>query len=126
MIGPQYNRRTIYRAHVNSGKSPMMDALDCPDPSIKTPARRVTTTPLAALALMNNSFVQRQAKHFAERALAESGGDEGKAVALAYVMAFGRAATDAERKEAQGLVKEHGLSTLCWVLLNATEFLYVN
>jgi len=126
MIGPDYNRRTIYRAHVNSGKSAMMDALDCPDPSIKTPARRVTTTPLAALALMNNSFVQRQAKHFAERAMKEAGGEEAKAIALVYRMAFGRTATAGELKDAAALTKEHGLTTLCWVLLNATEFLYVN
>jgi hypothetical protein len=126
MIGPEFNRRTIYRAHVNSGKSAMMDALDCPDPSIKTPARRVTTTPLAALALMNNSFVQRQAHQFAERAMKEADSDEAKAIARAYRIAFGRAATAEELKDAAALTKEHGLQTLCWVLLNATEFMYVN
>ncbi len=36
-IGPEFNRRTIYRANINSGKSAMLDALDCPDPSIKHP-----------------------------------------------------------------------------------------
>lgn len=126
MIGPEFNRRTIYRAHVNSGKSAMMDALDCPDPSIKTPARRVTTTPLAALALMNNSFVQRQAKHFSERVMNESKGDETKAIALAYRTAFGRPATAEELKDAAALTKEHGMPTLCWALLNASEFMYVN
>ena len=126
LIGPEFNRRTIYRAHVNSGKSAMMDALDCPDPSIKTPARRVTTTPLAALALMNNSFVQRQAKHFAERVLKEANNDEAMAIALAYRAAFGRPASENEMKDAALLVKEHGMSTLCWALINATEFMYIN
>ncbi len=126
MIGPQYNRRTIYRANINSGKSPMMDALDCPDPSIKTPARRTTTTPLAALALMNNSLVQRQAAKMAHRMLTQAGADETKAIALAYRTAFGRAPTGQESRDAAALVKEHGLETLCWALLNATEFMYVN
>ncbi len=124
-IGPEFNRRSIYRMNVGSGKSPMLDALDCPDPAIKTPARRVTTTPLAALALMNNSFVQRQAKFFAQRVTEEAGGDDGKAVALAWQYAFGRSPDADEQKQALALAKEHGWETLCWALMNATEFLYV-
>ena len=45
----------------------MLDALDCPVPSVKTPQRSTTTTPLQSLGLMNNPFVQRQAKALAER-----------------------------------------------------------
>ncbi|HKB35188.1 MAG TPA: DUF1549 domain-containing protein, partial [Gemmataceae bacterium] len=71
--GTEYNRRTVYRMNVNSAKSPLLDAFDCPDPSVKTPRRSTTTTPLQALALMNNSFVQRQAKHFAARVQREAG-----------------------------------------------------
>jgi len=51
---------------------PLLDAFDCPDPSVKTPRRGVTTTPLQALALMNNSFVQRQAEKLAARVMAET------------------------------------------------------
>lgn len=125
MIGPEFNRRSIYRIHVNSGKSAMMDALDCPDPSIKTPSRRVTTTPLAALALMNNSFIQRQSKHLAERVTREASNNTGQAIELAYELTLGRPMTEQEKPEAMKLVKEHGLPALCWALLNATEFLYV-
>ena len=67
-IGPEFNRRTIYRIHVLSAKSPLLDALDCPDPAVKTPRRGVTTTPLQALAMMNDTFVIRQAKALADRA----------------------------------------------------------
>lgn len=125
MLGPEYNRRSIYRMHVNSGKSAMMDSLDCPDPSIKTPARRVTTTPLAALALMNNSFVQRQSKCLAERVTKQANGDVPKSIAVAYELAFGRSATANELEQSTQLVKQHGLQSLCWALLNASEFLYV-
>jgi hypothetical protein len=125
MVGPEYNRRSIYRMHVNSGKSAMMDSLDCPDPSIKTPSRRVTTTPLAALALMNNSFVQRQAKSLDERVSKQTNGDDRKSIELAYELAFGRPATAKEMEQSAQLVKDHGFQALCWALLNASEFMYV-
>ncbi len=125
-LGPEFNRRTIYRANINSGKSAMMDALDCPDPSIKTPARRVTTTPLAALALMNNSFVLRQANKLAGRLTTSGGGETTNSIQKAYLMCFARPATDSELRRAVQFVNDQGLETFCWVLLNATEFLYVN
>jgi hypothetical protein len=111
--------------NVNSGKEPLLDAFDCPDPSVKTPHRGVTTTPLQALALMNNSFVQRQADQLAERALKESAQDFPGAVQWAYRLALGRAATGEESARAASVAKERGLSHVCWALLNSTEFVYV-
>jgi hypothetical protein len=122
---PDMQRRTVYRMSVNSAKNPLLDSLDCPDPSVKAPRRAVTTTPLQALGLMNNSFVLRQAKHFADRVAKEAGDDAAARVALAYRLAFGRQPTAAERERAIGHVREHGIESLCWVLLNASEFLYV-
>src|SRR5439155_17758241 len=52
-----FNRRSIYRMNVNTGRSALLDALDCPAPSLNAPRRRTTTTPQQALALMNDSFV---------------------------------------------------------------------
>jgi hypothetical protein len=124
-VGEEFNRRTIYRINVNSGKSPLMDALDCPDPSVKTPLRRVTTTPLAALALMNNSFVQRQAKRFSQRVSQAAGGNVRCAVEAAYFAAVGRKPTPLEREASEAHAAQHGLENLCWVLLNSTEFMYV-
>ncbi len=124
-LGPEFNRRTIYRMNVNSGKEPLLDAFDCPDPSVKTPRRGVTTTPLQALGLMNNSFVQRQAGHLAERALKESGNDLPRAIEQAYRLALGRAPDKAERKRALAAARERSLTNVCWALLNSTEFVYV-
>ena len=123
--GPEFNRRTVYRMNVNSGKEPLLDAFDCPDPSVKTPRRGVTTTPLQALALMNNSFVQRQADKLAERALAAAKGDTTKAIQDAYHRALGRDATRDELKRAVTVAQERGLPHVCWALLNSTEFVYV-
>ena len=123
--GPEYNRRTVYRMNVNSGKEPLLDAFDCPDPSVKTPRRGVTTTPLQALGLMNNSFVLRQAKELANRSLTESKNDLPKAIQAAYRLALGRAATGAELKRDLAAAKARSLENVCWALLNSTEFIYV-
>ena len=122
---PEFNRRTVYRMNINSGKEPMLDAFDCPDPSVKTPRRGVTITPLQALSLMNNSFVQRQAECLAERALKEANGDVEKAVQAAYRLALSRPATPAERERALAVCKERNLTSVCWALLNSTEFVYL-
>jgi len=124
-LGPKFNRRTVYRMNVNSGKEPLLDAFDCPDPSVKTPRRGVTTTPLQALALMNNSFVQRQAGHLAERALKESNNNLGRAIRTAYRLAFGRVPSEAETQRALVAAKDRSLTNVCWALLNSTEFVYV-
>src|SRR5262249_30982520 len=35
--GPVYDRRTVYRININSAKDPLLETLDCPDPSVKAP-----------------------------------------------------------------------------------------
>lgn len=122
---PEYNRRTLYRMGIQTGKSPFLDALDCPAPSLTIPRRRTTTTALQALALMNDSFVQRQARKLAERLPRAAGATPEAQVALAYRLAFGRPPTAEEQRDTARLVREQGLETACWALLNASEFLYV-
>ncbi|MBL9127089.1 MAG: DUF1553 domain-containing protein, partial [Verrucomicrobiales bacterium] len=122
---PDLNRRTVYRMNVNSGKDPMLDVFDCPDPSIKTPRRAATTTPLQALGLMNGSFTQRQARLLAERASSTPGEDADARVRRAYRLALGRNPTVDESRQAVEAARERGLASVCWVLLNSTEFLYV-
>jgi hypothetical protein len=122
---PDFNRRTVYRMSVNTGRSALLAALDCPAPSITMPRRRSTTTALQALALMNDSFVQRQAERFAERVRKAAGEDTAAQATLAYRLALGRPPTAEEQAATATLVREHGLDSACWVLLNTSEFLYV-
>jgi hypothetical protein len=121
----EFNRRTVYRINVNSGKDPLLDSFDCPDPSVKTPRRGVTTTPLQALELMNNSFIQRQANHLAERAMRSAKNEIGRGIEAAYQMTIGRKPNDEELKRAMLVAKERGLVSVCWALFNSTEFIYV-
>ncbi len=122
---PEFNRRTVYRINVNSGKDPLLDSFDCPDPSVKTPRRGVTTTPLQALELMNNAFIQRQASKLSERSMSVSNNDIVGAVRAAYEIALGRMPSDNELNRATAAAKERGLSSVCWALFNSTEFIYV-
>jgi hypothetical protein len=111
--------------NVTSSRDPVLDVLDCPDPSVKTPRRSATTTPLQALTLMNNAFTNRMAKSFAARVGRDAGREPKDQVTLAYRLALGRPPTDAERDRAAAVARESGLPSVCWALLNASEFVYV-
>ena len=123
--GVPFQRRSLYRTCIRSGTSPLLDVLDCPDPSATAPTRAVTTTPLQALALLNDSFMLRMADRCAERLRDEAGVDPDAQVDRAYRLAFARPACAEERALAKALVSQHGLAALCRVIFNANEFLYV-
>jgi hypothetical protein len=122
---PEFRRRSIYRTTVHSARDPLLDVLDCPDPSTKTPRRSATTTPLQALTLMNNAFVQRQARALADRAVKDAGAGAKDQIAMAYRLALGRGPTTDESARAAAVAKEHGLNAVCWALLNSSEFVYL-
>ena len=123
---PEYNRRTVYRANVITGRDPLLDCFDCPSPSVATPQRRTTITPTQALALMNNSFVLRQSRLFAERVKEQAGSNVVAQIDQAFQMALTRSPTANEQSQMSKLVDQHGLANACWVLLNSSEFLYSN
>ena len=118
-----YNRRTIYRMQVITGRSPLLDALDCPSPSITQPRRSPTSTPLQALALMNDSFVVRQSMKLATR-LKEQQPELQKQIELAFEFSYSRKPNAEELQAGLNVAKEHGLETLCWAIYNSSEFLY--
>jgi hypothetical protein len=83
----------------------------------------VTVTPLQALSMMNNPFVQRESERLAARALAEGGSLEG-AIRRVYQLALGRPAAAEELSQMQEHAQKSGLSHVCWALFNSTEFMY--
>src|ERR1041385_9080786 len=68
---PKGWRRAVYRFVVRSVPNPMLECLDCADPSINTPVRSTTTTALQALAMLNDPFMIQQAGFFANRVKSE-------------------------------------------------------
>lgn len=125
-VGVTFNRRTIYRTWVRSARSQLLDVFDCPDPSTNTPHRAVTTTPLQALSLLNNSFVLRMADAFAARVEAEAGELPGLQVRQVFLRALARTPEQSEQTACEQLVREHGLAALCRVVFNSNELLYVD
>lgn len=119
------NRRTIYRLWARSGNHPLLDSLDCPDPSVMAPQRTRTITPVQALALINGRFTQRCAERFAERIRQEAGDDVDARISRAYLLALAREPRPAERELARDFALRRGLEQLCLVLMNTNEFLFV-
>jgi len=121
----ELSRRTIYRTIARARTSPLLETLDCADPSVSTPKRNVTTTPLQALSLLNNPLVDRSAKSFAERLRRESGEDIAQQIERGYQLAFSRDPTAEQLQEAQQFIDQYSLEDFCLVLFNSNEFLYI-
>jgi hypothetical protein len=124
-IGPEFHRRTIYRTWLRSGRNPLLDTFDCPDPSTTSPKRAVTTTPVQSLALLNNSFVLRMADAFAERVIQQADADAPAQVRATFRLAYGRDPAADELERLSRFVDDFGLPALCRVVFNSNEFLYV-
>jgi hypothetical protein len=125
-IGPEFNRRTVYRTWTRGGRSGFLDAFDCPDPSTTTPRRALTTTPLQALVLLNNSFVLRMSQSFAKRVEREAGQGAVPQITRAYQLALLRDPSPQELNDAQAIVEQFGLEVLTRAIFNSNEFLYVD
>ena len=121
----ELNRRTIYRFSPRGGRSAILDTFDCPDPATAAPRRTVTTTPLQALALLNNAFSLRMSKHFGDRITAKLDGDPEAQVRRAYRLAFGRSPDNEEMALGVRLLQQHGAATVARVLFNCNEFVTI-
>jgi hypothetical protein len=117
-------RRSIYRFVVRSVPDPLMDALDCPNASILTPKRNVTTTSLQALAVLNDPFVLKQCEHFAARVA--NAGDLKKQIERAYQLALNRHPTALELKRLVPFAQKRGMANACRVIFNSNEFMFVD
>ncbi|MBI2433382.1 MAG: DUF1553 domain-containing protein, partial [Candidatus Hydrogenedentes bacterium] len=118
-------RRSIYRFIVRSVPDPLMETLDCADPSQVVPARNTTITALQALALMNNKFVVSQAAHFADR-LGKLAGTPEEHVQRAYELALGRPPAPREQEILLDYAQHYGWPNACRVLLNSNEIMFVD
>jgi hypothetical protein len=121
--GPAVWRRAVYRFVVRGGGRIFMDSFDCPDPSVATPQRSNSNTPVQALTLLNNSFVMKQSERMAERLRREASDVSGQ-VARAYSLLYGRAPSEKELRAGMAFIGQHSLAAYARVLFNTNEFLY--
>ena len=122
---PGTSRRSIYRFIVRSVPDPFMDALDCPDANTLTPVRNTTMTALQSLATLNDAFVLRQCELFAARLQRERPSLE-QQIVRACELALCRAPSESERLKLMTHAQKHGLASVCRVLFNSNEFMFID
>ena len=108
---------------------PFMQAFDALVCEQSRPKRRVSITPLQALAMYNGRFVNQESRHFAHRIRTEAGDDIGRQLTLAFQVAYGRDPSPEETKRLGTFLStaaSEPLVGLCRVLLNSNEFVYID
>jgi hypothetical protein len=131
-------RRTVYLNVRRNFLNPMLLAFDFPAPASTMGRRNVSNVPAQALTLLNDPFVLDQARLWADRLCSAPGGPRSAEARLAdaYVSAFARPPTDSERSQAldflsqenqalRGADDPRSWASLCHVLFNTKEFLFI-
>ncbi len=123
------NRRAVYILVKRSFRFPMLSAFDLPDNISSCGRRDITTIPNQALTLLNNRTTQQQAATFAERLMRETDGEINTVPARAWLHAYGRRISDAERAQALAFLENRGsgkpaIAELCLAIFNTNEFIY--
>ncbi len=124
-FGAAEARRMVYALKVRTEPDAVFASFDCPDGSLATPRRGLSTTPLQSLNLWNSAFVMQQAHATAARVQRDAGDDVVDQIARAWQLALQRLPTAAERDDARDLALAEGLAAVCRALLNSNEFLFV-
>src|SRR5262249_7311934 len=119
---------------------PMATTFDFPDTTLPCGKRDVTIVPTQALNLLNNAFVHEQSEALAARVTKEP--NSASQIQSAWRIALGRDPSASEfaaaidhlgKQERHFRDKGHGeraaflaLASLCHVLVNTNEFMYVD
>ena len=136
----EQRRRSVYMMTKRSLLLPLMTTFDFADTTQPVAQRSISTVAPQALALLNNQFVHEQSTAMAARVRQEAGDDAAAQIDRAWWLALSRAPTDRERaaaaahldtqrkntQEGDTAADERALASLCHVLLNLNEFIYVD
>ncbi|WP_165251292.1 PSD1 and planctomycete cytochrome C domain-containing protein [Paludisphaera soli] len=126
-------RRSIDCKVVRNRRDPILDAFDAPDGFNSTGLRNTTTTVTQTLQMINGPWALARAKAFAarlDRLTVDGETRDRDRIALAYRLAAGREPEADELADALAFLgradKTEALADFCHVLLNSSEFLYVD
>ena len=124
---PSTWRRSIYVFLKRSIRYPMFEAFDQPDMISSCERRNRSTVAPQALLLMNNAFINMQARFFAQRLQMEVGTDAEAQIGRAFELALARPPNAYEREKSLAFVNSdpYGLVDLCQTLFNLNEFAYL-
>ncbi|MEQ9379739.1 MAG: DUF1549 and DUF1553 domain-containing protein, partial [Pirellulales bacterium] len=139
-------RRSIYMFTKRALLPPLMTTFDFCDTTQPCGQRDITTVPTQALALLNNAFVHEISDALANRVQLEAEDDLYQQVDAVWRLTLGRFPTSTEREAAMEHLQSQtayfsdnqpseagahapeflALTSLCHVLLNTNEFIYVD
>ena len=119
-------RRMVYAHKVRMQAVDIFGAFDCPDAGQMKPNRSQSITPVQSLSLLNSPFVNRQAKFFADRVRQETGDNVQAQITRAFQLAYARPPEPTEADALTQLATSHGLAQTCRVILNSSEFVYLD
>lgn len=134
----EQRRRSVYIFSKRGLLPPLLTTFDFPDTTLPSCQRDVTTVAPQALALLNNPFVHQQSKLLAEQIMQKHKTTELQ-IKMAWMQVLARepraselsaamAHLEAQQKLLQGRPESvtEAMTSLCHVLLNLNEFLYVD
>jgi len=128
-------RRTLYGTVKRRDLHEMLRLHDFPDPITHTASRIPTTTPLQQLFTLNSPLLLRQAAALARRLKADAPADDEARVRRAYLLLYGRPATDKQVHRALAFLagdkagsppSDEAWVQYAHVLLGSNEFLFVD
>ena len=122
----EQNRRSVYIFVKRTLMVPMLEAFDYTSTAETLGRRPVTTVAPQALLMLNSEFIEKQAAAFSARVARESGDHRAQQIERAFGLALGRKPSARESTTAADLVDREGLDSLCLVLLNTNEFIYLD
>ena len=135
-------RRSVYLEVRRNFLSPFFLAFDTPIPASTLGRRMVSNVPAQALILLNDPFVQAEARRWAQHLLATPAQSASQLIEHMYERALGRPPTAIESENALAFLAEQSIgygrppgdplssveawADLCHVLFNVKEFIFVN
>ncbi len=131
-------RRSLYLQQRRSQTLSMLGVFDSPSIVFNCIQRPVSTMPLQSLSLLNSQFAVEAAAGFARRIEREAGDDPIARLERAWLIAFARAPSEAQRQSALAFVERQTVqyaaaedadarawADLCQMLLASSAFLYI-
>ena len=141
--GPQHWRRSVYVYVKRQLQLPLLELFDSPNTIHSCSQRDRSLVPTQSLVLLNDEFIRQQSRLFAQRVRAESSADPQAQIEWAMQIALGRQPAKTEIEDGSSFVSaqeqlliDEGLKTdtarlealadFCHVLMNLSEFVYVD